>query len=340
MKWTGIDIGGAYLKLADGRGFADAFHFALWENPHRLAMELRTLVAHAPSSDHLAVTMTGELADCFETKAEGVRFIIEAVREAADGRHTRVYLRNGMLVTPQVAVSRPADVAAANWHALARFAARYAVHETALVIDVGSTTCDIIPLQDGEPAALGRTDTERLLAGELVYSGVERSPVCAVTDRVTYRGEQYPVAAEVFATMRDVNIILGELREDTAARLTADGRPGTKSAARARLARMICADSATFNHRDAVILSQAVADAQAGRVASAIQRVVSQMPSPPAVCIVSGHGEFLVRRALDETMISPRIISLSEKLGAKVSRCAPAHALAILAREAANGVRS
>jgi uncharacterized hydantoinase/oxoprolinase family protein len=136
--------------------------------------------------------------------------------------------------------------------------------------------------------------------------------------------------------MRDVYIILGTLREDTATRLTADGRPGTKPAARARLARMICADEATFNHRDAVILAQSVADAQAGRLASAIQRVVSFLPSPPMACVISGHGEPLARRALTETMFAPQIVSLTEKLGAKVSRCAPAHALAVLAQEAAN----
>jgi probable H4MPT-linked C1 transfer pathway protein len=334
MNWSGIDIGGAYLKLADGCGFADAFHFALWESPRRLALELRTLLAHAPSSDHLAVTMTGELADCFDNQAEGVRFILQALEDAADGRHTRVYLKNGMFVTPQVAVSRPAEVAAANWHALARFASRYAGDDPALLIDIGSTTCDIIPIQQGQPSSLGTTDTERLLTGELVYTGVERSPVCAVTHSVTYRGKQCPVAAEVFATTRDVYIILGELREDTATRLTADGRPGTKPAARARLGRMICADSEAFHHRDAVMLAQAVADAQAGRVATAIQRVVAQMPQAPAVCIISGHGEFLARRALSETMFTPQIISLAAEVGSKVSRCAPAHAIAILAREA------
>jgi len=335
MHWLGIDIGGAYLKSADGAGFAEAFHFALWEHPDRLAGELRTLIAHAPSSDHLAVTMTGELADCFQDKAEGVRFILEALGEASSGRHTRVYMNNGKLVTPPVAATRPAEVGAANWHALARYAARFAAQETALLIDVGSTTCDIVPLMDGQPLLSGRTDTERILGGELVYTGVERSPVCAVADNVAYRGQPCPVAAEVFATMRDVYIILGDLREDTSTRLTADGRPGTKAASRDRLARMICADSETFNHRDAVLLAQSAADTQAARVASAIEGVVSRLPGPPTACILSGHGEFLARRALDELLISPRIVSLHDELGAKVSRCAPCHALAILAREAA-----
>jgi probable H4MPT-linked C1 transfer pathway protein len=335
MQWLGIDIGGANLKLADGCGFTESFAFALWRQPERLSQELRTLIAHAPGRDHLAVTMTGELADCFSTKADGVRFILQALHEAADGRHTRVYLNTGMLVTPQVAVTRPGEVAAANWHALARFAGRFAERGTALLIDVGSTTCDIVPLQDGAPAAAGFTDTERLLCGELVYTGVDRSPVCAVLDGVPFRGQSCPVAGEVFATTRDVYVILDKLPEDSDTRFTADGRPATKPWARTRLARMICADSETFNHRDAVTLAQAVADAQARRIAVAMERVVARMPEAPAVCIVSGRGEFLARQALDHAKNSYDTVSLSHQLGPRVSRCAPAHAVAVLAREAA-----
>jgi uncharacterized hydantoinase/oxoprolinase family protein len=35
-------------------------------------------IANAPASDHLAATMTGELADCFASKEQGVRHIIAA----------------------------------------------------------------------------------------------------------------------------------------------------------------------------------------------------------------------------------------------------------------------
>jgi uncharacterized hydantoinase/oxoprolinase family protein len=115
VQWLGLDIGGAHVKLADGRGYATSYPFALWKHPQNLDQELRTLIAQAPPCDHLGVTMTGELADCFESKVDGVNFILEAVRKASDSRHTRVYLNNGMLVTPQVAATRPQQVAAANW---------------------------------------------------------------------------------------------------------------------------------------------------------------------------------------------------------------------------------
>ena len=90
MKWLALDIGGANLKAADGEGFAVSQPFPLWENPRQLTDALRALIALVPKADHVAVTMTGELADCFQTKAEGVLFILDALAVAADGRHTRL----------------------------------------------------------------------------------------------------------------------------------------------------------------------------------------------------------------------------------------------------------
>ncbi|MEO8493517.1 MAG: H4MPT-linked C1 transfer pathway protein, partial [Planctomycetota bacterium] len=88
MQWLALDIGGANLKVADGLGHAESFPFALWREPEHLVQELRTLIAQSPRCDRLAVTMTGELADCFENKTAGVTFILDAVQQAADGRHT------------------------------------------------------------------------------------------------------------------------------------------------------------------------------------------------------------------------------------------------------------
>ena len=333
MNWLALDIGGANIKAADGLGHAQAYAFALWRDSARLAQQIRTAISEAPPADHLAVTMTGELADCFESKAAGIRFILEAVRAGSDNRHARVYLVDGRLVAPSIAMAAPPLAAASNWHALARFAGRYAPTGTALLLDAGSTTCDVIPLADGKPTAHGATDTQRLLAGELVYTGVERSPVCAVAGLVPYRGQSCPLVHEVFATMRDVYLVLGKLHEDFADHSTADHRPATKAAARTRLARMIAADADEFNHRDAAVVAQATADAQASRLAAAIEQVKARLPAPLERIVLSGHGEFLARDALELLSIRVPVISLTQELGPAISRSAPAHALAVLARE-------
>jgi hypothetical protein len=334
MNWLALDIGGANIKVADGLDYAQSYAFALWRKSQKLAQQIRTAIFEAPPADHLAVTMTGELADCFESKAAGVRFILEAVSIGSDNRHTRVYLVDGRLVTPQVAATLPHLAAASNWHALARFAGRFASQGAALFVDVGSTTCDVIPLVDGKPAAKGQSDTQRLLAGELIYTGIERSPIAAVAQAVPYRGHSCPLVHESFATTQDVYVVLGQINEDLGNTNTCDGRPLSKSASRVRLGRMIAADGDEFNHRDAVAVAQSVAQAQAALLATAIAKVRSRLPAPPACAILSGHGEFLAQSAL-ATLPSPvPTLSLTERLGLAVSRCGPAHALAVLAREA------
>lgn len=333
MKWLAFDIGGANLKAADGDGFAVSQPFPMWENSQQLVDALRAMVALVPRVSHVASTMTGELADCFNTKPEGVEFILNALSTAADGRHTRAYLTNGRLVSLQTARKQPLLAAASNWHALANFAARYAPEGMALLIDVGSTTCDMIPLVDGKPVTIGKTDTNRMINGELVYTGVQRSPVCAVSQLVPWRGRKCPVAHEVFATMWDVYLTLGELPEEPNRRDTADRRPATKQAARARLARAICADQESFKDSDAVAIAESLAQAQLRKIAAIAVQLIARLQQPPHTVVIAGSGEFLARRVLDELKLRAAVVSLTRELGPELSQCAAAHALAVLARE-------
>jgi (4-(4-[2-(gamma-L-glutamylamino)ethyl]phenoxymethyl)furan-2-yl)methanamine synthase len=333
MKWLALDIGGANLKAADGEGFAVSQPFPMWEHSRYLVDSLRGLIALAPRVTHIAATMTGELADCFATKTEGVKFILNAISVAADGKHTRIYLTNGRLVSLQAALKQPLLAAASNWHALASFAGRYVTDGVGLMFDAGSTTCDLIPLVDGQPVTIGKTDTNRMINGELIYTGVQRTPVCAVAQLVPWRGRKCPLAHEVFATMWDVYLTLGMLPEEPSRKDTSDRRPATKAAARDRLARSICADREVFTETDAVAMSAALADAQVKKIASIITQLVARLQQPPHTVVVSGQGEFLARQVLEKAKIKSSIVALARELGPELSQCAPAHALAVLARE-------
>ena len=333
MKWLAFDIGGANIKAADGDRFALIEPFPLWEKPRQLVDALRAMISVVPGVDHLAATMTGELADCFETKTEGVEFIIHALSTAADKRHTRVYLTNGTLASPQTALRQPLLAAASNWHALAQFAGRFAKKGCGLLLDIGSTTTDFIPLVDGQPVTIGHTDPNRLVNGELIYSGVERSPVCAITNIVPWRARQCPVAQELFATTWDVYLTLGDLPEEPRSVHTADRRGATKEAARDRLARQICADRTMFSDGDALVMAEALCKAQTTKIAAFGKHVLARLPSPPTTVVISGRGEFLARRVLERLGVTAKIVSLSAELGPELSRAAAAHALAVLARE-------
>jgi len=333
MSWLAFDIGGANLKVADGRGYACREPFALWRTPQRLAAMLAGLIEAAPAASHLAATMTGELADCFRTKPEGVRHIVGALQEAAGQRQAYIYLCDGRLVPLDTARQQPQQAAASNWHVLARFAARYARVPAALLLDIGSTTTDIVPLRAGKPASGAFTDTGRLLAGELVYTGVERSPVCAVVNALPLDGRRCPVAQEYFATMLDVYLLLGNLPEEDTGTATADSRPATRQYARERLARCICADRDSFSEPQAAAAAAAVAQAQRALIEGAIGQVMENFPAPLDTIVISGKGEFLARQVIQSFGFAGKIVSLEAMLGTLASTCATAHALAVVARE-------
>lgn len=333
MSIVALDIGGANLKAADGLGYARSRPFALWRMPELLAVKLQSLIGEAPHCDRLAVTMTGELADCYATKAIGVRSILDAVESAAAGRPIAVYLTTGEWATLDEARETPLLAAASNWRALAMYVNRFASAWPALLVDMGSTTADVIPLRESGPSPAGLTDTERLISGELVYTGVERTPVSAIVRRLPWRGETCPVASELFATSADAYLLLGDAPEDAQSTDTADGRPMTCSAAHARMARMICADTTLFTEADAQAAASAVRDAQLTMLETAVRAVAARLDQPPQTLILSGQGEFLLRLLVARLPWRCEVLSLTKELGAEVSRCAPAHALAVLARE-------
>jgi probable H4MPT-linked C1 transfer pathway protein len=335
--WIGLDIGGANLKAADGRGWCRSTPFALWREHLRLSAALAELLRIAPDGDGVAVTMTGELADCFETKAAGVESILTSVTEAikAVGERTPVcvYRTDGALVELSNAREEPLLVAAANWHAIAAFACRYVTARAALLLDLGSTTCDLIPLVDGEPAARGRTDPERLASGELVYTGVVRSPVCALVHELPWRGGQCRVAQEVFSTTRDAYLLLEQMPESATDMNTADGRAATRHFALDRLARQICADRTLFSSYDALAAAAVVKQAQLAILSEALQQIRAVDAMEYSQAFISGQGEFLLRELLAAEMPGVEIVSLAERIGRGASQGAAAHALAVLAAE-------
>jgi probable H4MPT-linked C1 transfer pathway protein len=340
----GLDVGGANLKAAwyapGGQSLlrrAASHPFALWKEPVRLARQLVELTLAFPRPDLLAVTMTGELCDCFASKRQGVCAILDAVESAFGSVPVCVWTTQGRFVDLAAARAHPLPVASANWLALATFAARFAdLKGAALLIDIGSTTTDIIPLQDGRPVPQGRSDPDRLRSGELVYSGVRRTPVCALV--------QEGVAAELFATTQDAYLVLGWVREDPEDRNTADGQPATRAAAELRLARMLGADLETSRPEERKRLAEQVVFCQGKLIETAVGRVLERMAVVPQTVIVAGEGQFLAQASAvgfggltRGPLFGCRVVSLLRELGREESQAACAWAVAVLAAEREGG---
>jgi len=332
----GLDIGGANLKAATVDQRAVSVPFQLWKQPHELPNALADLVARFPDAEEFAVTMTGELCDCFETKREGVETILQAVETATNGRRVRIWSTNGIFYKLDTARRLPLSVAASNWHALAAFVGNSVPGDETgqtLLIDIGSTTTDIIPIIAGFPETVGMTDMERLASGELVYVGIRRTPLFGI---LGFEG-----AAELFATTLDAYLLLGMLAEEDTDTDTADGRPATRTYAHARIARMKCADVESMSREQATALALDVHRRIVSRLFEAVQEVIlrnrarsSREEESSFRIVTSGGGEFVAREVAG--MLPSEVygvVSLADTFGPDVSACAPAYAVAVMATE-------
>src|SRR5215211_5533531 len=292
-----VDIGGANTKAAwlDGESLRTVSRpFEVWRDRAALSAVLRDVAAEVAGgpAHAVAITMTAELSDAFRTKREGVAVVLDAAQDAFGTQPVSVLTTAGELVPMGVARARPWDVAAANWVATALAVSD--AHPDALLIDIGSTTADIVPIAAGRVAATGRNDLERLLAGELVYTGVLRTNLAAIASRVPIRGEWCPVSSEYFAISADVHLVLGHLAPEAYDCPTPDGRPATVAFAGERLARLVCSDIDQLDAGEVVAIAAFLAGEQLRQIEEAARRVQRPL-SPEAPVVAVGAGAFLGR---------------------------------------------
>ena len=294
-----LDVGGANTKAVwrDGvESRAVSRPFEVWRDRAALEAVLREVVGEASPGpvQAAALTTTAELSDAFRTKREGVGFVLDAAEAALGVARPLALTTGGELVSFAEARARPLDVAAANWVASALAVA--GLHPDALMIDVGSTTVDVIPIAGGRVAAAGRTDLDRLLAGELVYTGALRTNLAAVAPRVPVRGGWCPVASELFAISADAHLILGHLTADAYTCATPDGRPATIECARERVARLVCADAEQLAAEEIDAIAASLHAEQVRQIEAAAGRVSERVGGAPPV-VPLGGGAFLARDA-------------------------------------------
>jgi len=333
----GWDVGGANVKAARVSAADDPAPvvverpFALWRDPGGLADVLQETARRLGPARKMAVTMTAELADCFATQREGVTHVLDAFVQAFPQSETWVYGTDGRFRSPDDARARPREVAAANWVAAATLVARHV--RDALLLDVGSTTADIVPILDGCVAARGRTDLERLQSGELVYTGLLRTPACAIAGRLPLRGGSCGVAAELFAIAADAHLWLGRIDEADYTCETPDGRGRSRRECGARLARLVCADLELLSEDDVSAIARHLVLTQERQLGAAIRRVRRRLgDAAPGTAVVVGAGAALALAAAQQAGLS--VLDLASQLGAAAARAVPAAAVALLLADA------
>jgi probable H4MPT-linked C1 transfer pathway protein len=336
---TGWDLGGAHLKAvqSDGKGRLQVslqVPCTLWRGLDHLARAIGEARQQLAPTHRHGITMTGELADLFLDRAEGVDRLTAAMRAAFPDADLRIYAGEAGFIAPNEAARRVREVASANWHASTRFVA--ARRPAGLFVDIGSTTTDIIPFAGGSCRAVGFTDDERLISEELVYTGVTRTPVMALAGAVPFAGQRQRLMAEYFATVADVHRLTGALPADADQHDTADGRGKSPEDSARRLARMLGRDLESADMAAWRRLARHLSERQLQMIQSAAERALSRgVVAEDAPVIGAGIGRFLAV-ALAERLGRPYIdfatlVSGTPEACEWAARCAPAAAVAALA---------
>ena len=196
--YTGWDVGGAHLKVASISNtgkleFVEQYGTPLWQGLHCLEEIFPVSISQLPAAGmHHTVTMTAELVDIFTDRKDGIKQLIKLCKRHLGTGFDFYTYRNG-LSDIHYAYNNPEQVASANWHATASYAAQCI--ESGILVDLGSTTTDIIPFSNGRLNNRGDDDQGRLRFGELIYTGVIRTPVMALAQQAPFNGEWQHLAA-------------------------------------------------------------------------------------------------------------------------------------------------
>ncbi|WP_020168227.1 MULTISPECIES: hydantoinase/oxoprolinase family protein [Methylotenera] len=347
-KIIGWDIGGAHLKavLLDTNGAQLSciqLPCPLWRGLNELEVAIEavfSLMDVRPDEALHALTMTGELVDLFPNRHTGVCEIAKYVMDLL-GRNTFFYAANNGFVKFENVAEYTAQIASTNWHASARLLAEHV--QDALLIDIGSTTSDIIPIAHAKVALQDLSDASRMQHDTLVYTGVVRTPIMAVAQKITINDNglivEMNVAAEFFATMADVYRLTGELSVENDMAETADSKGKTKQESARRLARMVGCDLEDKPIETWIKLAFSFRAIQLKQLKAAILKHLK--PNMPI--IGAGAGSFLVKVLATELGCEYR--SLTDILKSDISSndmlnvlqqtdlevCFPAYAVARLA---------
>ena len=336
MKIAGLDIGGATTDLAVVEFSASADiknvrvdneYLPIWMEKENLGNVIKNMLgSDFHDLDAIGVSMTAELADAYATKKEGVLDIVKRIRELTSIPMGFVG-QNGIMGHHEV-LEKPLDVAAANWIATVPLAAM--ISPDCILIDTGSTTTDIIPIRDGQECAQGRSDLERLATGELVYTGLLRTNVATLVDRMPLRDIWVRVASELFAITADIHIILGNIEEREYSCPTPDGSGESRTECMQRMARVVCSDLDVLAEEEVEGLASYVYQKQLERITEALLEVAESNDLEEVV--VTGLGMDLVGREA-ANLLGLKVTGMNELLTREECISAPAVGTALLMEE-------
>ena len=301
--YVGLDIGGAHLKIArilsDG-SIASLRQIVcpLWRGIDQLAVAYRSAASSMSISDdtHI-VTMTGELSDSFPNREQGAHSILSAIDHLLK-RAFWVYASDRGIIDNRT-ITDLRTVASMNWRASAEWLMCRC--REGILVDMGSTTTDLVPFKSGRLAVRGYDDADRMQHRELIYSGISRTPIMAIADHFMIDATSYPIMAEKFATTADVYRILEQLDEDVDLYPASDNAEKTVIASASRLERMFGLDW-SGDLASTRIKASAIAELQQQKIGRALVALWEREQLADSACIIGAGAGYKIVRGIAKSL--------------------------------------
>ncbi|MFX1511409.1 MAG: hydantoinase/oxoprolinase family protein [Promethearchaeota archaeon] len=342
MRTLGLDVGGANTKMVVinhkrdrmDLEFGYSAYFPFWEKKNEFKDFLKKIKnSKLVDVATVGVTMTAELSDCFDTKAEGVEYITRALDSVFPD--ARFYSVVGEFLTAKDAINQWNKISAANWHATASLVGKN--FPNCLFIDIGSTSTDIIPIIDGTPTTNGKDDVTRTIYSELLYTGALRTNLIALTgmERIPFRDTTIRGSSEYFACTADVYRVLGFIDDDEYTIDTPDGRGTSVEECLSRIAKFICGDLHVIERSILIELCENLMKRQINIITTAIQEVLDiHGLGHDLLMTITGSGFFLAEKAIEKAGFKNCLVLNSQHAGITGDiEFSPALAIAVLVKE-------
>jgi len=318
----GLDIGGANTKAAlteysnsiPINSYSYIEYFPFWEQTinditamlGRIINELVEKNSYSMENiDKIAVAITAELSDAFQTKKEGILTILNALEQVFEIQKLVFICNESRFLNFKQAKELYILTAAANWVSTALFLGKFVPN--CILIDAGSTTVDVIPILNSIPVTTGKTDIERMLNHELIYTGGLRATIPSITHFVPYKGKMVRISFEKFALISDVHRILNNIREEEYINDTADNRSISLDDCYARLSRIICMDIDTITKEELNNIAQYIYKEQKNIIKTELSLFIEELlrrftefRNSPHFIITGLSAEFLIKNSLLE----------------------------------------
>ncbi|MFX1447695.1 MAG: hydantoinase/oxoprolinase family protein [Promethearchaeota archaeon] len=322
LNILGLDVGGANTKAALIKfknseifeSYSSIEYFPFWEMtlsniPDMFLRIVENLIIknslNLEDVDFIAITITAELSDAFRTKTEGVLTILKALEQVFEKEKMLFINNENKFIDFNQVSSNPLSVAAANWVSTSLFLGKFV--PKCILIDAGSTTIDIIPILNSIPVSKGKTDIERLINHELVYTGGLRATIPSIAHFVPYKGSMIRISFEKFALVSDVHLVLNNISEEEYLNDTADNRSKSLDDCYSRLSRILCMDSDSISKEELYNIAKYIYDEQIEIVKTEITQFMKQLNirttefrESPHFIITGLSAEFLIKKSLKE----------------------------------------